>query len=90
VEQAAALIGVDVRTLQRRFHSAVGLSPKWVIQRYRLHEAAEQLARSPTPDLASLALRLGYFDQPHFIRSFKAIIGRPPGDHALGRRGGQR
>jgi AraC-like DNA-binding protein len=78
VEQAASLLGVDVRTLQRRFNTAVGLSPKWVIQRYRLHEAAEQLAKSPTPDLASLALRLGYFDQPHFIRSFKAITGHAP------------
>ncbi len=50
VEQAAVLAGVDVRTLQRRFSAAVGVSPKWVIQRYRLHEAAERLAheRSPT------------------------------------------
>jgi len=81
VEQAAALLGVDVRGLQRRFNTAVGVTPKWVIQRYRLHEAAQQLAHSPTPDFASLALRLGYFDQPHFTRSFKAITGRAPGVH---------
>jgi AraC-like DNA-binding protein len=79
VEQAAALAGLDVRSLQRRFSVSVGMSPKWVISRYRLHEAAEQLSCSHPPDLASLALRLGYFDQPHFIRSFKAITGRPPG-----------
>jgi AraC-like DNA-binding protein len=81
VEQAAALAGVDVRTLQRRFSAAVGVSPKWVIQRYRLHEAAERLAEDKSPDLASLALQLGYFDQPHFIRSFKAMTGRAPGVH---------
>jgi AraC-like DNA-binding protein len=81
VEQAAALAGIDVRTLQRRFDAAVGVSPKWVIQRYRLHEAAEQLSQPTVPDFASLALQLGYFDQPHFTRSFKATTGRAPGDH---------
>jgi AraC-like DNA-binding protein len=80
VEQAAALVGLDVRSLQRRFNTYVGMSPKWVIQRYRLHEAAEQLAHG-RPDFAALALRLGYFDQPHFIRSFKALTGRAPGHH---------
>ena len=81
VEQAARLAGVDVRSLQRHFMKCVGLSPKWVIARYRLHEAAEQLSHPGPWDLAGLALELGYFDQPHFIRSFKAITGRPPGRH---------
>lgn len=87
VEQAAALAGLDVRTLQRRFNTCVGMSPKWVIQRYRLHEAAEHLARRQSPDLANLALELGYFDQPHFIRSFKATTGQAPSHHRARYRG---
>ena len=35
--------GPGLRTLQRLFSRYVGVSPKWVIQRYRLHEAAERL-----------------------------------------------
>lgn len=85
VEQAAALAGVDVRRLQRRFDAAVGVSPKWVIQRYRLHEAAAQLALSGPVDFAALALRLGYFDQPHFSRTFKAATGSSPGRHVASR-----
>ncbi len=81
VEQAAALAGLERRRLQRRFRTAVGVSPKWVIQRYRLHEAAERLGHPPAPGLAQLAVELGYFDQPHFIRSFKAATGRAPGQH---------
>ncbi len=81
VEQAAALAGIDLRKLQRGFNASVGVSPKWVIQRYRLHEAAEQLARAHAPDMASLALQLGYFDQSHFIRDFKAVVGQPPGEY---------
>jgi AraC-like DNA-binding protein len=81
-EQAAALAGVDLRQLQRRFRAAVGVSPKWVIQRYRLHEAAERLASANAPEMTSLALQLGYYDQSHFIRDFKAVVGVSPGDYA--------
>lgn len=80
-EQAAALAGLDLRTLQRRFSDGVGVSPKWVIQRYRLHEAAAQLAQPDAPELADLALQLGYFDQSHFIRDFKAVVGKTPGEY---------
>lgn len=78
VSHAAAIAGMDVRTLQRRFLHYVGVGPKWVIQRYRLHEAAEQLKTHPRQSLASLAATLGYADQAHFVRDFKAMIGRTP------------
>ena len=33
-------------------------------------------------DLPALALDLGYFDQPHFIRDFKSQVGRTPAQYA--------
>ncbi|MDF2725313.1 MAG: AraC family transcriptional regulator, partial [Paenibacillus sp.] len=56
----------------------VGVSPKWVIQRYRLHEAAEQMERGEVADWAKLSLELGYYDQAHLIKAFKAIVGKSP------------
>jgi AraC-like DNA-binding protein len=53
-----------------------------VVQRYRLHEAAERLAADEQLDLATLAVELGYFDQAHFARDFKAIVGSPPNRYA--------
>ena len=82
VEDVAALAGVGVRALERSFRTYVGVTPKWVIGRYRLHEAAAQLAAARAPNLAELAQRLGYFDQAHFIRDFKAVVGRSPGRYA--------
>jgi AraC-like DNA-binding protein len=73
---------MDKRALQRLFACYVGVSPKWVIQRYRLHEAAEQLAASATISQSELALSLGYSDQAHFVRDFKAIIGMSPAAYA--------
>lgn len=78
VEQLAALAGLSVRSLQRRFTREAGVSPKWVLQRYRLLEAAEQLKGARPPSIAALADALGYFDQAHFTRAFTQRVGRAP------------
>jgi AraC-like DNA-binding protein len=67
--------------LQRIFSQYVGVSPKWVIKRYRLHEAAEQLAGGEVVDWPKIALELGYFDQAHFIKDFKTIVGESPAEY---------
>jgi AraC-like DNA-binding protein len=78
VEQAAAIAGVEARTLERWFRRLVGVSPKWVIRRYRLLEAVERLKATDGATIAALSAELGYFDQSHFVRDFKAVIGQPP------------
>jgi len=84
VDDIVALMGIQKRTLERLFSQYVGVSPKWVIQRYRLHEAAQQLAEHPVSDCSQVALALGYFDQAHFIKDFKAVIGVTPAEYARG------
>lgn len=69
------------RALQRLFRQYIGVNPKWVIQRYRLHEAAEQMASSDNQNLSQMALDLGYFDQSHFIRDFKTVVGKSPAEY---------
>jgi AraC-like DNA-binding protein len=85
VEQLAEAGHIAPRALQRMFRDYVGVSPKWVIQRYRLFEAAERLAAGDV-DGAEVAQALGYFDQAHFIRDFKALVGRSPHAYALEKR----
>lgn len=79
VEQVAQLAALDMRTLQRRFRTYVGVHPKWVIQRYRLQEAAQQLRAATPVTLARLASDLGYADQSHFAHDFRRVVGHPPG-----------
>ncbi|MDB4929414.1 MAG: AraC family transcriptional regulator [Myxococcaceae bacterium] len=78
VADVCAAGGLDERALQRAFRTYVGASPKWVIQRYRLHEAAAQLKSPHPPELAALAASLGYADQAHFNRDFKRMVGATP------------
>jgi AraC-like DNA-binding protein len=84
VEDLAAVAGVSVRGLQRAFNDHVGVSPKWVLRRYRLYEAAEQAAHSASVDWAELAADLGYADQAHLTREFTAAVGQPPGRYSRG------
>ncbi|MBD0862950.1 AraC family transcriptional regulator [Gordonia sp. zg691] len=65
------------RSLQRLTRRRLGLTPKWLIQRRRLHEAAERL-RERTETLASLAAELSYADEAHFVRDFKTVTGMTP------------
>ncbi len=82
VEQLAEAFGLGLRNLQRLFSEYVGVSPRWIIKRYRLHEAVERIASGGEPEWAVLALDLGYSDQAHFIRDFRRLVGRTPADYA--------
>jgi AraC-like DNA-binding protein len=81
VEHLALAAGLSTRTLERRFSAHVGLSPKKVIQRYRLQEVAER-ARSTDVNWASIATELGYADQAHLIRDFRAVTGEAPANYS--------
>ena len=73
--------GLSKRGLQRLFNEYVGIGPKWVINRYRLHEAIAQLQTGASVAWTELALALGYFDQAHFIRDFRQLVGRSPAEY---------
>ncbi|GHE66897.1 AraC family transcriptional regulator [Streptomyces longispororuber] len=74
--------GVSVRALQRLFSAYVGVGPKWVILRYRIHEALERAETEAAVDWAGLAADLGYADQAHLVRDFTATVGVPPTAYA--------
>jgi AraC-like DNA-binding protein len=78
VDDVTERFDIAPRTLQRLFRRYVGVSPKWVLRRYRLHEAAAVLAREQHRPWAEVAAELGYFDQSHFIRDFTSAIGMAP------------
>lgn len=82
VEQLAAAHGLSTRSLQRLFRRYVGVGPKWVLRRYRLHEATERIAAGECRDYGALALALGYADQSHFNRDFRALVGSSPAQYA--------
>jgi AraC-like DNA-binding protein len=81
VEQVAELGSLSVRSLQRLFATYLGVSPKSVLARYRLQDAAAAIDAGEVEDLAGLAASLGWFDQAHFSRDFRSVVGTTPSSY---------
>ena len=82
VEQVMQHSPWSARTTQRVFRRYVGVPVKWVLCRYRLQQAALEIESSPGVDHADLAIRLGWYDQAHFINDFRDMLGTTPGEYA--------
>jgi AraC-like DNA-binding protein len=81
VEMLAKISQHSVRSLQRLFKTYVGLSPKWLIRKYRLHHALE-LLESQQLSLVELAANLDYADQSHLSRDFSEFLNVTPKQYA--------
>ncbi len=88
VGQVGEAFGLTERALQRLTARRVGLTPQWLVQRRRLHEAAERLVAEPPVPLAQVAADLGYADQAHLTRDFRRVAGVTPARYAAQRRRG--
>lgn len=88
VDDVARRAGVGVRSLQRLFAQWVGVSPKAVLARFRLQDAAAAIDAGEVEDLAGLAVSLGWFDQAHFSRGFRAAVGTTPSAYLRAARAG--
>lgn len=84
VEQLSEIFALPPRTMQRLFKDYVGLSPKWVLRKYRLHDVLELFEKN-MPDFQQIILDLGYYDQAHFIKDFKSMTGQTPIDYLKSR-----
>ncbi|OZI34348.1 hypothetical protein CAL29_12535 [Bordetella genomosp. 10] len=81
VEQFVREVDCSLRGLQRLFHDYVGVPPKWVVQRFRIQEAAWRLSEGYPGALSDLATELGYFDQAHLALDFARFVGCSPSEY---------
>ena len=80
VDELAREADLSERSLQRLVEQRIGLSPKWLLQRRRLHDAVEAL-KAGRGTLADVAADLGYADQAHFTHDFRTVTGMTPGEY---------
>ncbi|CAM2892242.1 helix-turn-helix transcriptional regulator [Actinomyces slackii] len=79
VADLAERLGVSPRTAHRLAARYVGLTPYAMIRRRRLQEAAGRVREGA--ELAEIAVELGYADQAHLARDFRAVLGRSAGGY---------
>lgn len=68
------------KSLERKFASLLGKTPKQYMRLWRFQEIAKVLSKSRNIDFLDCMFRYGYFDQPHFIKDFKSFSGYTPSE----------
>ncbi|MCT2563989.1 helix-turn-helix domain-containing protein [Chryseobacterium herbae] len=69
---------INRRQLERKFSSAIGLSPKQLSKTIRLQTTLKLLLNKEFTTLTALAHESEYYDQAHFIKDFKEFTGLTP------------
>jgi AraC-like DNA-binding protein len=78
VAELCARNAISQRQLDRLFRSHLGFNPKTFARVVRFQRALRRLGGEPGCTLGELAAECGYYDQPHFVREFKAFAGTAP------------
>ena len=78
--ELARLTGFSPFHVSRIFRAAVGVAPYAYLSLVRVRRARELLANGCP--LSTVTYETGFFDQSHFTRSFKRVVGVPPGQYA--------
>ncbi len=86
IDTLADASGWTRRHLQRKFTDAFGLGPKQFARIARLGHTMRLLALDHGMNGLDAALRMGYFDQAHFIHETRALTGSTPQSMITGMR----
>src|SRR5262249_53369445 len=79
LQELADVVGVSRFHLLRLFRAEFGLPPHAWLMQHRLRRAAQLLLAGEAP--AGVAAALGFADQSHLTRRFRALYGVTPGEY---------
>jgi len=78
IAAVANRLDLNQRRLERLFNHQVGLTAKEYARNKRIKQARFYLKQHPELSLAEVAYDLGFYDQAHFSKQFKKVVGLSP------------
>jgi AraC-like DNA-binding protein len=78
IAELARELTISQRQLERLYQSEVGMTPKQYARLLRVENARQALKKIKHCTMTRLGANLGYYDQSHFIREFRSVIGITP------------
>ena len=76
------MVGLSLRWMEMVFREFLGTSPSSVRKVIQFNKAVSLIYSNSATNLTDIALISGYFDQSHFIKSFKQFTGKLPSKFA--------
>lgn len=80
LDKLSEVAAISVRTLIRRFHSALNMTPTSYIQQLRIGKARELLELTNLP-VSKIAWDVGYQDTGAFRKVFQSLLSITPGEY---------
>jgi PAS domain S-box-containing protein len=80
IEDLAKESGLSWSQFQRRVSSITGLTPRQLLTKSRIENAADALRNTDEP-LSTIAFQCGFYDQAAFSRQFRAATGLTPAEY---------
>ncbi|NVK52844.1 MAG: helix-turn-helix transcriptional regulator [Flavobacteriaceae bacterium] len=81
IEELAESINISKKTIERKFFSKLGITPKRYCRIVRMFHALKIPKNPETFKLSSIAIDNGFYDQAHFIKEVKQFTGMTPKDY---------
>ncbi len=75
--------GLSSRQFERSFREYMGISPKMFARTARLEFALRLKRVDPSRTWTQISQEAGFFDQTHFVKDFKALVGETPSTFPL-------
>ena len=74
----ARMMNVSVKTAENKFKAMYGMTIHRYILHFKIREAIAYFDLSPEITVKEIAHNLGFFDEYHFSKTFKKIMGKSP------------
>lgn len=74
----AAQTNLSAYHFARLFKHSVGLPPHQYVLQNRVERAKKLISISVNPSLTEIGLQVGFYDQAHFTKAFKQVVGISP------------
>jgi AraC-like DNA-binding protein len=83
IEELCIQLHIHHKKLERGFLNTIGTTPKVFFKTTRFLHLCHHLKDYENLTMTQLALQLGYYDQAHFIKDFKAFSGITPKEYFI-------
>ncbi|MES2728367.1 MAG: helix-turn-helix domain-containing protein, partial [Bacteroidota bacterium] len=74
----AGELKISPKTFIHYFNQTVGVSPIQYLHLLQVNQAIQLITKCPTKSLTDIGLQVGFYDQSHFIKTFKKFCNLSP------------